>query len=135
MDDVDTTDGEAVEEENTEDVLAGSVTVDVVAGSVTADVSAGDDLSDNDREDDSGRLNAGDDVNCNDEVSAGLDEKLSMDLVVIVTTVGLPLRVTRGVTVCETKLLTAVGVSNTLSDETVICDELCITRSEEETSV
>jgi len=131
MDDLDTTDGDAVEEENTEDMLAESVRVDVLTGSVTVDVNAGDDLSDNDREDDSGWLNAGDDVNCNDEVSAGIDEKLSTDLVVIATTVGLPLGVMRGVTVCVTALLTAVGVSNTLSDKNVTCDELCIARSDE----
>lgn len=124
MDDLDATDGEATEEENIRDVLAGSVTVDV---------NSGDDLSDKDKDDDSGRLDPGDDVNCKDEVSAGRDEKLSMDSVVIVTTVWLPLGVMTGVTACETVLLTAVGVSNT--DENVTCDEVCIAGSEEETNV
>lgn len=124
MDDLDATDGEATEEENIKDVLTGSVTVDV---------NSGDDLSDKDKDDDSGRLDPGDDVNCKDEVSAGRDEKLSTDSVVIVTTVWLPLGVMTGVTACETVLLTAVGVSNT--DENVTCDEVCITGSEEETNV
>jgi len=124
MDDLGATDGEATEEENIRDVLAGSVTVDV---------NSGDDLSDKDKDDDSGRLDPGDDVNCKDEVSAGRDEKLSMDSVVIVTTVWLPLGVMTGVTACETLLLTAVGVSNT--DENVTCDEVCIAGSEEETNV
>ena len=102
--------GEVTEEENTEDVLEESETVDV---------NAGDDFSDNDAN--NGRLEAGEDVNCcNDEVLAGFDEKLSMDLVVIVTTVGLPLDDVIGVINCETVLFTAVGVSNT--DENVTCD-------------
>ena len=124
MDDLDVTCGEAVEEENTENVLAESVTVDV---------NAGDDLSDNDKDRDNDRLEAGDDDNCNEDVLAGLDEKLSMDLVVIVTTVGLPLDVVRGLTTCETVLLTIVGVGNT--DENVTCDDVCIAGSEEETNV
>ena len=102
--------GEVTEEENTEGVLAESETVDV---------NAGDDFSDNDAN--NGRLEAGEDVNCcNDEVLAGFDEKLSMDLVVIVTTVGLPLDDGIGVINCETVLFTTVGVSNT--DENVTCD-------------
>ena len=109
MGDNDAAGGEVTEEENTEDVLAESETVDV---------NAGDDFSDND--DDSGRLEAGEDVNCNDKVLAGFDEKLSMDLVAIVTTVGLLLDDMIGVTACETVLFSVVGVSNT--DENVICD-------------
>ena len=102
--------GEVTEEENTEDVLAESDTVDV---------NAGDDFSDNDAN--NGRLEAGEDFNsCNDEVLAGFDEKLSMDLVVIVTTVGLPLDDGIGVINCETVLFTTVGVSNT--DENVTWD-------------
>lgn len=109
MGDIDAPRGEFTEEENTEDVLAESEIVDV---------NAGDDFSDNN--DNSGRLEAGEDVNCNDEVLAGFDEKLSMDLVVIVTTVGLPLDDGIGVTDCETVLFTAVGVRNL--DENVTCD-------------
>lgn len=124
MDDLDVTASEAVEEENTENVLAESVTVDV---------NAGDDLSDNGKDDNNDTLETGDDVNCNDEVPAGLDEKLSMDLVVIVTTVALPLVIVREVTACEKVLLTAVGVSNT--DESVTCDEAHTAGNEEETNV
>lgn len=109
MGDIDAAGGEVTEEENTEDVLTESETVDV---------NAGDDFSDNN--DNSGRLEAGEDVNCNDEVLAGFDEKLSMDLIVIVTTVGLPLDDGIGVTDCETALFTAVGVRNL--DENVTCD-------------
>lgn len=108
MGDIDVAGGEVTEEENTEDALPESETVDG---------NAGDDFSDND--DGSGRLEA-EDVNCNAEVLAGVDEKLSMDLVVIVTTVGLPTDDGIGLTVCETVLSTAVGVSNT--DENVTCD-------------
>ena len=54
MDDVDVTESEVVEEENTDDVLAESVIVDV---------NAGGDLSDNDKDDNDDRLEAGDDVN------------------------------------------------------------------------
>ena len=72
-----------------------------LAESETVDVNAGDDFSDKDAN--NGRLEAGEDVNCcNDDVLAGFDEKLSMDLVVIVTTVGLPLDDGIGVINCET---------------------------------
>ena len=91
--------------------------MDVLKESETVDVNAGDDFSD---DDDSGRLEAGEDVNCNDKVLAGFDERLSINLVVIVTTVGLLLDDVIGVTACETVLFIAVGVSNT--DENVTCD-------------
>ena len=85
--------------------------------SETVNVNAGDDFSD---DDDSGRLEAGEDVNCNDDILAGFDENLSINLVVIVTTVGLLLDDVIGVTACETVLFSVVGVSNT--DENVTCD-------------
>lgn len=114
--------GTEVARENAEDLLAGSVTVDA---------NAGDDLTNNDT-DDSGRLEAGDDVNCNDEFLGALDENFSIDLVVIVAIVGLPLDVVRGLTACEAVLLTTVGI---YTDENVTCDVVLVAGSEEETTV
>lgn len=113
---------------------AGENAEDLLAGSVTVDANAGDDLSNNDTDNDSGRLEAGDDVKCNDELLGALDENFSIDLVVIVTIVGLPLDVLRGLTctACETVLLTTVGIN---TDENVTCDEVFVAGSEEETTV
>jgi len=119
---VTTVTGSEVARENAEDLLAGSATVDA---------NAGDDLS-NDTDDDSGRLEAGDDVNCNDELLGALDENSSIDLVVIVTIVGLPLDVVRGLTASETVLLPTAGIN---TDENVTCDEVFVEGSEEETTV
>lgn len=114
--------GTEVARENAEDLLAGSEIVDA---------NAGDDLTNNDT-DDSGRLEAGDDVNCNDEFLGALDENFSIDLVVIVAIVGLPLDVVRGLTASETVLLTTVGI---YTDENVTCEEVFVAGSEEETTV
>ena len=120
---VTTVTGSEVARENAEDFLAGSATVDA---------NAGDDLNNNGTDDDSGRLEAGDDVNCNDELLGALDENFSIDLVVIVAIAGLPLDVVRGLTACETVLLTMVGMN---TDENVTCDEVFVAGSKEETTV
>ncbi|KAL9962212.1 hypothetical protein ACROYT_G031294, partial [Oculina patagonica] len=66
----------------------------------------------------------GDDVKCNDEdklIKAGLDEKLSVDSVVMVTKLGLPLGIVVKETACEKVLLTDVGEGS--ADVRVTCDD------------
>lgn len=113
MGDIDVVGGEVIEEENIEDVF---VEFEIV------DVNVGDDFSDNN--DNSGRFEVGEDVNCNDEVLVGFDEKFFMDLVVIVIIVGFLFDDGIGVIDCEIVLFIVVGVRNL--DENVICDVVFI---------
>lgn len=62
-----------------------------------------------------------DEVKTNDDVKDDLDEKLSMDLVVVVTKLRLSLVAMEEVSACENVLLTDVGRNST--DDNVAFDE------------
>lgn len=81
----------------------------------------GDEVSNNDDDENDGIRLEGDDVKCSDEDEAGLDEKLSVDSVVMVTKLGLPLGIVVKETAREKVLLADVGEGST--DESVACDE------------
>lgn len=120
MDEVDVfTACDVVKEDNTD-------AVPVEYAIVLFDVN-GDDVSNN--EDDNSDdiiLEEGDDVKCNDEDTSRLDDKLSVNLVVMVTKLGLVIMAE--VTTFEKVLLTDVAV--VFTEESVTCDEE-ITGSEE----